>query len=233
MYKFDLGIIGGMGSEATVELYNRIISRTKHESDQEHMMICVLNYSKIPDRTKCIINGEESPVPYINEAIKNLEQLKTKYFIIPCNTAHYFESEFEYNDIKFINMIEETLEVLKKNYQNKKICILATHGTINSRVYHNNKNAETLDFIYLNSVEQNAIMKVITDTKSDEDKELITKNLLGVIDCVKRREKDVVFVLACTELSLYLEETRKNATVVDAMDCLVNKTIISCGYEIK
>ena len=76
-------------------------------------------------------------------------------------------------------------------------------------------------------------MKVITDTKSDEDKELITNNLLGVIDCVKKREKDVVFVLACTELSLYLEETRKNATVVDAMDCLVNKTIISCGYEIK
>ena len=35
------GIIGGMGSEATVELYKRIIDRTYHTCDQEHMRICV------------------------------------------------------------------------------------------------------------------------------------------------------------------------------------------------
>ena len=47
MYKYDLGIIGGMGSEATVEVYKRIVNRTKHSCDQEHMRICILNNSII------------------------------------------------------------------------------------------------------------------------------------------------------------------------------------------
>ena len=47
MKNYDLGIIGGMGSEATVELYNRIINKTVHSCDQEHMRIVVLNNSII------------------------------------------------------------------------------------------------------------------------------------------------------------------------------------------
>ena len=96
MCKYDLGIIGGMGSEATVEIYKRIIERTKHKCDQEHMKICILNNSIIPDRTKCILENGENPLPYLNESIKDLENIGAKYFIVPCNTAHYFSDKFEY-----------------------------------------------------------------------------------------------------------------------------------------
>ena len=89
MFKYDLGIIGGMGSEATVEIYKRIIERTKHTCDQEHMRICILNNSIIPDRTNYILNNGENPLPYLNESIKDLENIGAKYFIVPCNTAHY------------------------------------------------------------------------------------------------------------------------------------------------
>ena len=54
-YNFDLGIIGGMGPEATVEIFHRIVSKTKAQSDQEHMRICILNQTRIPDRTKSIL----------------------------------------------------------------------------------------------------------------------------------------------------------------------------------
>ena len=113
MYKYDLGIIGGMGSEATVEIYKRIIERTYHSCDQEHMRICILNNSIIPDRTNCILNNGENPLPYLNESIKDLENIKAKYFIVPCNTAHHFAPLFEINNIKFISMIEETLLFIK------------------------------------------------------------------------------------------------------------------------
>ena len=233
MYKYDLGIIGGMGSEATVELYNRIISRTYHTCDQEHMRICVLNNSIIPDRTKCIVNNEESPVPYINESIQDLVNIKAEYFIIPCNTAHHFVPEYKIEGIKFISMIEETLNHINEFYSNKKVCILATHGTINSKVYHNNKLGENINFVYCNKVEQDKVMKVITDTKSDCDRNQILNDLLSVLDSVYLREKDCLFVLACTELSLYLEPLKEEYSVIDAMDCLVNSTIVKCGYKLK
>lgn len=233
MFKYDLGIIGGMGSEATVEIYKRIIERTYHTCDQEHMRIVILNNSIIPDRTNCILNNGENPLPYLNESIKDLENIKAKYFIVPCNTAHHFASQFEISNINFISMIEETLFEIKKNYKNAKVCILATHGTINSKVYHGNVNANGIDFIYLNNHNQDIIMSVINDTKSDKNREMIKANLLSVIRSVKQENENCLFVLACTELSLYLEDAKNEALVIDAMDCLVNSTIAKCGYKLK
>ena len=233
MYKYDLGIIGGMGSEATVEIYKRIIERTYHTCDQEHMRICILNNSIIPDRTNCILNNGENPLPYLNESIKDLENICAKYFIVPCNTAHHFAPLFEISNIKFISMIEETLQFIKNNYKNNKVCILATHGTINSRVYHDNIYSNGIDFIYANNNEQKVIMSVINDTKADKDRELIKNNLLNTIRSIQDREENCLFVLACTELSLYLEEAKKIANVIDAMDCLVNSAIVKCGYKLK
>ncbi len=233
MKKYDLGIIGGMGSEATVELYKRIIENTIHHTDQENMKICILNNSIIPDRTNYIINNGENPLPYLLESINDLEKIGVNYFIIPCNTAHYFENEFKKQKIQFISMIEETLKFIKKEYSNKKVCILATLGTINSKVYFNHKEAKGIDFIYLTPDEQKEVMQVITDVKADLDKEKIANNFLKVIKQVFDREKDCLFVLACTELSLFKNIVSLNYQVVDAMDCLVKESITRCGYKLK
>lgn len=233
MFKYDLGIIGGMGSEATVEIYKRIIDRTKHTCDQEHMKICILNNSIIPDRTNCIINNGENPLPYLNESIRDLENIGTKYFIVPCNTAHYFAKDYDYKTIKFISMIEETLKYINNHHINTKVCVLGTTGTIKSRVYHDHNLSSSINFVYTNDIEQDNIMSVITDTKSDKDRKNIINNLLKTIDSIKQREGNCLFVLACTELSLYLENVKEESLVIDAMDCLVNSAIIKCGYQIK
>lgn len=233
MFKYDLGIIGGMGSEATVEIYKRIINRTYHTCDQEHMRICILNNSIIPDRTNCILNNGENPLPYLNDSIRDLENINAKYFIVPCNTAHYFSNKFENTKIEFISMIEETLTIVRDNYKNNKICILGTTGTINSKVYHDHNLSKDLDFIFLDNYNQSTIMNVINDTKSDKDRNYIKSNLLSVVNNIKSKFDNVLFVLACTELSLYLEDVKKEALVIDAMDCLVNSTIVKCGYKLK
>lgn len=233
MYKYDLGIIGGMGSEATVEIYKRIINRTVHSSDQEHMRICILNNSIIPDRTKYILDGGENPRSYLEESINDLEKIGVNYFLVPCNTAHYFEDLFKSSSIKFISMIEETLDYLNEHYNGKSICILGTTGTINSRVYHNHAKANNINFIYASNIEQDIVMSVINDTKSDYDKTILQKKLFDVVNSIKNRHSDCVFVTACTELSLYSKALGNLAIVVDAMDCLVNNTIIRCGYKLK
>ena len=233
MYKYDLGIIGGMSSAATVEIYKRIIERTKHSADQEHIRICILNNSIIPDRTKCILEGTESPLPYINESIKDLEEIGAKNFIIACNTAHYFSDGFKFSKINFINMIDETICYVKNNFPNKTVCVLGTTGTIKTKVYHTNNNAFNIDFMYLNEDEQQTIMEVITATKEDKNRNELREKLIKVIKNVRQRFSDVVYIIACTELSLYFKDILKEACAVDAMDCLVNSSIIKCGYRLK
>ena len=229
--KYDLGIIGGMGSEATAQIFNRIIQRTKHDNDQDFMRICVLNDSKIPDRTKAILEGGDSPTPFLKSDIRKLKKIGAKYLIIPCNTAHYFMKDVNTKGIKFIDMIDEALHHVKEKHKNKAICLLATTGTVESGVYFNRTN---LVFIKLEKEDQNEVMNVIINTKekgvSEESLNVLKKAIDKVLE--KNDKEEVVFLIGCTELSLYANEL-KNYNIVDAMDVLVSKAILSCGYELK
>ena len=59
MEKKKLGILGGMGSEATVLFYKKIIDNTSVNNDREHLDILIYNHASIPDRTECILCGKQ------------------------------------------------------------------------------------------------------------------------------------------------------------------------------
>ena len=56
MEKKKLGILGGMGSEATVLFYKKIIDNTSVNNDREHLDILIYNHASIPDRTEWIMS---------------------------------------------------------------------------------------------------------------------------------------------------------------------------------
>ena len=57
-----LGIIGGMGPLATVNLFNKIIINTDAQNDQEHIHMLIDNNTNIPDRTAFLLGkGEDLP----------------------------------------------------------------------------------------------------------------------------------------------------------------------------
>lgn len=230
--KYDLGIIGGMGTSATVELFRRLSERTYTTCDQDFMRVCILNDSIIPDRTKCILEGKNDPLDFINGDIKRLEALGVNYFIIPCNTAHYYSKGFNNTKIKFISMIDETLKFIQKEYKDNDICILATNGTIQSGVYFDNEKSHGLKFLKLDSKLQDKVMSVVTMTKEGKDMNMAFEILNSVIESVEKGNNKVLFVLACTELSLYLDRLN-NHFVIDAMDILVESAITKCGYKLK
>ena len=88
--KKTIGILGGMGPEATVNLFNLIVSLTKAEKDNEHIPIIIINNPKIPDRTDAIINDRESPLPSLIKAAQKLEKVGADFIVMPCITAHYY-----------------------------------------------------------------------------------------------------------------------------------------------
>jgi len=85
-----IGIIGGMGPEATADLYLKIIHNTPAAIDQQHMHVLIDGNTKIPDRTIAIMQGGEDPAPYIAASARNLFRAGADYLAISCNTAHYY-----------------------------------------------------------------------------------------------------------------------------------------------
>ncbi|HDH63258.1 MAG TPA: amino acid racemase, partial [Firmicutes bacterium] len=85
-----VGIIGGMGPEATLDLFYKIIKNTPAKKDQEHIHLIIDNYPQIPDRTQFILGKGENPLPYLLRSANLLENAGVDAICMPCNTAHFF-----------------------------------------------------------------------------------------------------------------------------------------------
>ena len=158
-----VGIIGGMGPLATSDLFNKIIKYTDANKDSEHIHILIDNNTSIPDRSKFILNGGESPLNEIVSSAKKLENAGADFLIIPCNTSHYLYDEIiKKVNIPIVNMIDEVAKYLEKN-NIKKVGLLATTGTIKSGIYKKYFDLHNIETIIPNEEEQEIVMSFIYD----------------------------------------------------------------------
>lgn len=226
MYK--LGIIGGMGPLATVRFYEKIVLQTEAKKDNDHIDLVVLNHATIPDRTTCIIEEQgEDFLEAIKGDFEKLEQLGVDTVAIPCNTSHYYFEEFsQFTDLQIINMIEETvLEVKKRG--NSTIVVFGTVGTVTSKVYDKYAAKHGIQVQPLSSEDMYKVADIIYGIKATNNLETDQFE-----DILKRYcTDDIVGVIACTELSLLA--INKEINTIDAMDVLVEKSIISSGKRLK
>ncbi len=127
-----IGILGGMGSEATVSLFRRIVEVTEATRDQDHLRIIIDNNPKIPDRTPAILGCGESPVPMMVSTAQNLEHAGADFIIIPCVSAHHFIGLLqEAISVPILSIIDAVIAELGRDSPTlHKVGLLATTGTI-------------------------------------------------------------------------------------------------------
>jgi len=127
-----IGILGGMGPEATVTLFRRIVEVTGATRDQDHIRIIIDNNPKIPDRTPAILGRGESPVPLMVSTARNLEHAWADFIVIPCVSAHHFiDSLQEAISIPILSIVDAVIAELGRNSPTlDTVGLLATSGTI-------------------------------------------------------------------------------------------------------
>lgn len=150
-----LGIIGGMGPAATNDLFGQITRLTGEykqvKGDQDQLSAVINSFPEIPDRTKFILHemglsdeAVNDPFPYLISSAQKLlaGDPKPQVVGIPCNTAHYFVTALEEflsregHSIEIVHMIRETASDVQKRGI-KTVGLLATTGTLQTRLYHN------------------------------------------------------------------------------------------------
>src|SRR5690606_1501681 len=85
-----VGIIGGMGTETTTDIFRKIILTTLACGEPDHLRILVDNNPAIPDRLAAIHGHGPDPTPVLTKMAVNLEKAGAELLAMPCNTAHYF-----------------------------------------------------------------------------------------------------------------------------------------------
>nr|BFF38232.1 aspartate racemase [Tenacibaculum mesophilum] len=238
-----IGIIGGMGPMAGVELHKRLILQNNSTKDQHHLSIVHASFpSKIVDRSEFLENKiEENPGHEILNEISSLVSVGASVFGIACNTAHsplifdVVKSGINGDtSIKLLSIVEETKNYcLKTISPNSKIGILASNGVYKSKVYvsHLEDNFEVISPMY--DFQNNFIHRMIYDVefglKSNND--TIRAEVYDLLHQVMKffEEKNVdVILIGCTEFSLlkeYIASEYAHLTTIDTMDILCKALI--------
>lgn len=222
-----LGVIGGLGPLASSYFYELVINRTKVSKDQEHIDMVILNHATIPDRTSYILGkSNESPLDYLKKDIKTLENMGAKYILMTCNTSHYFYDELQsITNVPILNMIEDTVTYIKEK-ESKKVMILATNGTIESKLYQNMCIKHDLDFEVPNSDIQNKVMHIIYENVK-QGKEID----IDIWNEIINSSNSDAYILGCTELSVVKNKLNLGSNYIDPLEIEADKVIKLFGKE--
>lgn len=228
-----VGVLGGMGPEATVDLMKRIIELTPAGDDCDHLRCIVDNNPKVPSRMKAIIDGDgEDPGPCMADMGKRLETWGADFLVIPCNTAHhYYTNVAEAVDIPVVHLIDLVVEkVVTENPGIKQAGVLASTAVLITKLYETRFAKRGVSVVYPDEAVQADLLGVIKRVKAGETGADVRKDFSDICAHLKGKGAEVG-ILGCTELGIIAEENLPIKSV-DAADVLARE-IVAVSYDEK
>ncbi len=233
-----IGIMGGVGPFATIEAEKILLSyyvKNGAKKDQDFPHFITNMYCKTPDRTAYLLDPKHNtnPTSALVNSLKELENAGADVIFIPCNTAHAFIDDVnkaKKPDTIIVNMIEETGSFVKsKGF--KKVLLLATDGTLKTRVY--NKYLNNIISPKIGSEEQKIIMDIIYSKGgikagySAVDKRLSpNKTPWEKLQTVLKAFPDIDgVILGCTELPLAIPLESQSKKFINPLDIVIKRSI--------
>lgn len=222
-----VGIIGGMGPEATIDLMRRIIMNTPAQDDADHIRCIVDNNPKIPSRIKALIEGRgESPGPAMAEMGRRLEEYGADFLAIPCNTAHaYYEDVRSAVSIPVLHIVHIAVAAaMRMNPKVSRIGILASPAVRTTRLYANILELYGLQAVYPCPEEETALLDTIRKIKQGKVNRALKENISEIVHSLAVSGADMA-IAACTELGLVFNGEQCGLEIVDAAEALAREIV--------
>ncbi len=233
----SIGILGGMGPEATVYFFQLIVRHTQAAVDQDHIPIFIYDNPKIPERTAAVLGKGPSPAPLLIEGIKKLAAAGADFIVVPCVTVHAFFKEMKAaSPVPILNLIEETLSFAKKAVPGlARAGLLASSGTIKSGLFEKTFSRAGIEIIRPDEEDQDRVMEAVFGAKgikagftSGRPRRL----LLGVGRRLIRKGAQAV-IAGCTEVPLALREGDFPVPLLEPLQIAAAASVLRAGYRLK
>lgn len=201
-YSMLLGIVGGMGPNATISFLHKLNDLTPIKSEQDHIPFLLISTPEIPDRSSSLLSGDDLAIEKIGDMlirnVKLLESSQVTHIIMTCNTAHYWEDEIKHSmKTPFLSIIEETCKhVTQEEFNN--VCVLSTMATRKMKLY----DKYLPNFIYPNDEQQKKVADAIYLIKKKDY--IVSKMMLTKVVDELKKTGCKYFITACTELPIVL-----------------------------
>lgn len=141
-----IGIVGGVGPFAGIDLSTKIFTNTLAGKDQEHLPVAMLSIpGRIEDRTEYLMGRSNiNPALAVAQIILQLEKIGTSVVGIPCNTMHAEEIfgvieailQKQGSKVQLLNMVGEVAAFIASGFSTiRRIGVLSTTGTWKTGIY--------------------------------------------------------------------------------------------------
>ena len=218
-----VGVIGGMGPYAGLDLVHKIFDQTVADRDQDHLPVRLLSYAhRIEDRTAYLLGEvDENPAIPITALALDLIGGGATVLGIPCNSAHaapIFEVIREnlhaagHGDVILLHMIEEAVRHVRVAFTDvRRIGVLSTLSTFRLGIYANVLEAEGFDAVLPDENVQHIVHRAIYDpgygikAKASPVTQIARQGIVTAVAHLKQKGAEAI-ILGCSELPLAIPE---------------------------
>lgn len=227
-----LGLLGGMGPEATADVLMKIARATSAARDQEHIPIVVRSIPQIPDRTAALLSGGPSPAGALAEGARALRDAGAEFIAIACNTAHHWHADVQAAaDRPVLHIADAVAEGLRDRAAERCVGLLATRGALQSGFYQRRLQLEGFEVLTPREADQSMAVDIaIAATKA---------GYRGLAQCAAETAVERLramgagtIILACTELPVALADSPRRRDVLDANAALARACIAFAGARL-
>lgn len=217
-----IGILGGMGPEASANLYSKIIKYCQKEfkaiQDTDYPQMIIYNMAlKGFDETGIV--DQDLVKKQLIEGVKKLEEAGAELIIIACNTVHLFYNEMQSTvKIPILSIIEETKkEVIRSKI--KKVGIFASETTNKYNLYQKVLEKEGIKTISPNKKEQKIMNEIIEKVMGGNQSEVETNQLNKIAKNYEGKGAEAI-ILGCTEIPLAINQSQTKVKLFDTLQIL-------------
>jgi aspartate racemase len=235
--KKTIGILGGMGPEATAYFFGLIIKHTQAGKDQDHIPIIIYNNPKIPPRTDALLHEGPSPLPLLRQGIHLLKKAGADFIVIPCITAHAFVLQLEAKEkTHLLDILEETQAYARKKIPGlRRAGLIASTGSVKAEIFDRAFSGAGIKIIKPSAAEQKKVMEAIFGKKgikagftSGQPKKLILEAARRLV----QRGAEAV-IAGCTEVPLVLQEKDLSVPLIEPLRIAAEASIVRAGYKFR
>ncbi len=229
------GILGGLGPEATVFIFQKILENTPASKDQEHLRILIDNNPKIPERLPAILGTGQDPVPAMVASGQALERAGADFIIIPCVSAHYFLSELRLKlRLPVLSMLDETATEIEASQPKIDVVgLLAAEGTMKVGLFQKKLAEAGIKTIIPEGMDREEVQAnifKIKDTQGKHNRKEISIHLAEIGENLVAKGAQGILI-GCTEISLVLDSKSFSVRGFDALTILARAAVREAGVD--
>ena len=216
-----IGILGGMGPAATVDLMARIVAATPAKGDEDHLHLLIDSNPQVANRNLAIAGTGPSPAPVLVAMARGLEAQGAEMLAIACNSAHAWAGDIRTaTGIPLVSMIEATAAAIPSGI--RRVGLLAADACLAAGLYQTPFAEAGLDTLVTD--DQSGFMRLVYGVKAGETGREARARMAGIARGLVDRGAEVI-VAACTEVPLLLAAADVTVPLIDSTDALVRQLI--------